>query len=206
MHITVFGATGTVGHLVVDRALAAGHQVTAFTRDRARVIQVHDRLRVVEGDVTVATDCLPAVQGADAVIVTLGDGRRGTVREAGTRAVIAAMSQAGVQRLVCQSTLGVGSSRANLNFFWRRVMFGALLRKAYDDHVRQEGVVTGSGLDWTIVRPSAFTDQAVDGVRHGFGTDTDGLRLKISRADVAGFLLTQAEEPAYLRQAVSLSA
>lgn len=206
MHLTVFGATSTTGRHVLQQALDAGFHVTAFTRDATRVATRHQRLRVLEGDVTDPAACLPAVTGADAVIVTLGNGRKGVVREGGTRAVIEAMRQTGVRRLVCQSTLGVGSSRANLSFWWRHVMFGALLRPAYADHVGQEEVVRASDLDWTIVRPAAFTDDVVPGVRHGFDGDVRGLRLKVARSDVAAFLLAQARDDAYLRDAVALSA
>lgn len=205
MNITVFGATGTIGRHLVEQALAAGHYVTAFTRDAARVSLEHDRLRLLEGDATDPAACLPAVKDADAVIVVLGAGRKGEVREAGTRAVVTAMRQAGGGRLVCQSTLGVGSSRANLNMLWKYVMFGTLLRAAYADHVRQERVVEASGLDWTIVRPSAFADHSPGPIRHGFGGSETGLRLKIGRADVAAFLLAQVEDGTYLRRAVSVS-
>lgn len=206
MHLTVFGATSTTGRLVVDRALAAGHTVTAHTRDAARVTRQHDRLRVVEGDVTDPVACRAALTGADAVIITLGNGRHGAIREAGTRAVVEAMHGAGVRRLICQSTLGVGTSRANLNLLWRHVMFGVLLRQAYADHVAQEEVVTASGLDWTIVRPSAFTDREVPGVRHGFGGDAGRLSLKVSRGQVADFLVDQLGADGLLHRHVALSA
>lgn len=207
MNITIFGATGTIGRCLVEQALAQQHDVTAFTRDAARVTVVHDRLHAVEGDVTDADACLPAVKDADAVIVVLGAGRKGGVREAGTRAVVEAMKRAGGgRRLVVQSTLGVGSSRPNLDLFWKYVMFGALLRPAYADHVRQEKVVEESGLDWTIVRPSAFVDQSPGAVRHGFDGSEAGLRLKIARADVASFLLAQVEDETYRRRPVSVSA
>ena len=211
MNITVFGATGNIGRLVVEQALDAGHHVTAFTRDAARVTAGHHRLRVVEGDVAAPAASGPAVldavQDADAVIVALGAGRKGEVREVGTRAVVDAMKQTGgTRRLVCQSTLGVGSSRPNLNLLWKYVMFGALLRPAYDDHVRQERVVQESGLDWTIVRPSAFAEQSPGPVRQGFGGTESGLRLKVARADVAAFLLAQVEDDTYLRRPVSVSA
>jgi uncharacterized protein YbjT (DUF2867 family) len=205
MNITIFGATGNIGHHVVVQALGDGHDVTAFTRDAARVTVEHGRLQTVEGEVTDPAACLPAVKNADAVIVVLGAGRKGEIREAGTRAVVEAMEQTGGGRLVCQSTLGVGSSRPNLSLLWKYVMFGALLRPAYADHVRQERVVEESDLDWTIVRPSAFADQSPGPVRHGFGGSESGLRLKIARADVAAFLLAQIEDETYLRCAVSVS-
>lgn len=202
----VFGATGSIGDRVVKQALGEGHDVTAFTRDAARVTLEHDRLQTVEGHVTDPGACLPVVKDADAVIVTLGAGRKGEVREAGTRAVVEAMQQSGGGRLVCQSTLGVGSSRPNLSLLWKYVLFGDLLRAVYADHVRQERVVEESDLDWTIVRPSAFADQSPGPVRHGFDGAETGLRLKIARADVAAFLLTQIGDQTYLHQAVSVSA
>lgn len=205
MHITVFGATGSIGRLLVTHALEAGHDVTAFTRDASRVTVSHDRLEVVEGDVTDPAGCLPAVKGADAVVVALGAGRKGEVRTAGTRAVVEAMTQSGGGRLVCQSTLGVGSSRANLDLLWKYVMFGLLLRPAYADHVRQERVVEESDLAWTIVRPSAFVDDSPGPVRHGFDGSESGLLLKIGRADLAAFLLAQVEDETYLRRSVSVS-
>lgn len=205
MKITVFGATGTIGRLVVDQGLAAGHEVTAHTRDATRVPTRHERLRVVEGDVTDPAACLPAVEGADAVVVAIGAGRKGVVREAGTRAVVEAMRGAGVRRLVCQSTIGVGSSRPNLDLWWKYVMFGALLRPAYADHVRQERVVEESGLDWTVVRPSAFVDESPGPVRQGFDGSEREVLLKVGRADVAGFLLAQLHDGAYLGRAVALS-
>jgi len=206
MKLTIFGATGNVGRHLVPLALAQGHQVTAFTRDPARISVVHERLRVLQGDVTDPASCLPAVEGADAVVVVLGAGRQGRIRESGTSAVVAAMQEAGVDRLICQSTIGVGSSRGNLNFYWKHLMFGLLLRPAFADHVRQEHVVRDSALDWTIVRPSAFAETSPGTVRHGFGPSEPGLHLKISLSDLAEFLLALVDDPRYSRDAVTVSA
>ena len=113
---------------------------------------------------------------------------------------------AGVRRLVCQTTLGAGDSRANLNFFWKRIIFGLLLRNVYADHEAQEAVIKRSDLDWIIVRPGAFTDGPATGAyKHGFPPTEKNIKLKISRADVAGFMLQQLTDDAYLRQTPSLS-
>src|SRR5919106_41313 len=104
LHLTVFGATGSVGRHVIDQALAKGHRVTAFTR-HPESIEEANGLEVSGGDVLDPAAVRKAIQGRDAVIVALGDGRRGGVREAGTRAVVEAMTDLGVRRLVCQSTL-----------------------------------------------------------------------------------------------------
>ena len=114
LHLTVFGATGSVDRHVIDQALAQGHRVTAFTR-RPESIEPAAGLDVSVGDVLDPAAVRAAIEGRDAVIVALGDGRLGGVREAGTRTVVEAMTDLGVRRLVCQSTLGAGDSRGNLD-------------------------------------------------------------------------------------------
>ncbi len=205
MNIAVFGATGTVGRLVVEQALAADHHVTAVTRNRTKINTAHARLTVVEADPLDPDQLTPALTGSDAVIIAIGGGAKGGVRGPSTVAIIEAMRRAGVRRLVCQSTLGVGDSRTHLDFWWKYVMFGLLLRRAYRDHQVQEDAVRRSGLDWTIVRPSAFTDGPRTGAyQHGFGESAE-LTLKISRADVAEFLVTQVTDESTQLQTVGIS-
>ena len=164
------------------------------------------KVAVFRGDVLDAASVEVAVGGQEAVMCSLGAGRRGRVRSEGTRNIVRAMEGAGVRRLVCQTTLGAGDSSGNLDFFWKHVMFGLLLREAFADHEQQEAHVRGSDLDWTIVRPAAFTDGERTGeYRHGFPPSKKGLKLKISRADVAGFMLDQLADDAYLRRAPGLS-
>ncbi len=206
MNLIIFGATGTVGRLLVEQALSQGHRVTAFARRPSALKLDHRDLTRRAGDVLDRGAVADAVQGHDAVLIALGAGRKGGVRAAGTEHIIGAMARHGVRRLVCQSTLGAGDSRAQLNFFWKRIMFGLLLRPAYADHEAQEALVRQSGLDWIIVRPAAFTDGPATGAcKHGFPPTEKALKLKVSRADVAGFMLRQLTDDAYLRQSPGLS-
>lgn len=207
MKLIIFGATGTVGKVLVEQALGAGHQVTAFTRSGRFDGQHNDNLKVVTGDVLDAAAVSAAIAGHEAVLCALGAGRKGGVRAPGTANIIAGMKANGVRRLVCQSTLGAGDSEGNLTFFWKHIMFGLLLRPAYNDHQLQEQYLRASGLDWTIVRPAAFTDGPRTGTyQHGFsGASSRGLELKISRADIADFMIAQLRSEDYLRQAPGLS-
>ncbi|WP_299503213.1 NAD(P)-binding oxidoreductase [uncultured Roseobacter sp.] len=208
MKVIVFGATGTVGRLTVQNLLAEGHSVTAFARTPDRLKLKAPQLRLVAGDATHPKDVCDAIAGHDAVVVTLGAGmsRRSLIRSQGTMNVIRGMQEHGVSRLICQSTLGAHESWSNLNFFWKRIMFGALLKPVFKDHELQEKLVQASGLDWTLVRPGAFTDGPATGAyKEGFGAQERDLTLKITRADVAGFLTRQLGDLAYLHRAVSLS-
>ncbi|MQX36637.1 NAD(P)-dependent oxidoreductase [Roseospira navarrensis] len=206
--VLVVGATGRVGRQTVARLLDAGHRVTAFARQPETLDQQHPRLSRIAGDARDPAAVGAAMPGHDAVVVTLGAGasRTSDVRSRGTAAVIAAMTAHGVPRLVCQSTLGAHESRGNLNFLWKRILFGLLLRPVLLEHQRQEDLVRASGLDWTIVRPSAFTDgPAIGGFRENFAPDERRLTLKIAVADIAAFLVRQVSDPRYRHRAVGIS-
>ncbi|NET31503.1 MAG: SDR family oxidoreductase [Cyanothece sp. SIO1E1] len=208
MKLLIFGATGGVGRQVVEQALNQGYTVTAFTRNPAKLDIQHPNLKFFQGDVIALTSVNQAVRGQDAVVCALGAGQKltGTVRSGGTRHIIQAMEQSGIRRFICQTTLGTGDSWGNLNFYWKYIMFGLILRHVFADHERQENDVKQSSLDWTIVRPGAFIEGGRTGqYRHGFpGTDKTA-KLKISRADVADFILKQLADHSYLRQTPGLS-
>jgi putative NADH-flavin reductase len=208
MKLLIFGSTGSIGRQVVEQALEQGHTVTAFARDPAKLSIKHAHLKVAQGDVMDLASVEKAVQGQDAVVCVLGSGgkRKGTIRSEGTRQIIRAMETAGIRRFICQTTLGAGDSWGNLNFFWKYIMFGTLLRDVFADHEKQESYVKQSHLDWTIVRPGAFVDGNRTGkYRHGFpGTDKTS-KLKISRADVADFILKQLTDDSYLHKTPSVS-
>ncbi len=208
MKVLIFGSTGSIGREVVQQALEQGYIVTAFTRDPAKLDIKHVNLKVAQGDVMNLGAVEKAVQGQDAVLCVLGSGgkRKGTIRSEGTQQIIRAMEKLGVRRFICQTTLGVGDSQGNLDFFWKYIMFGFLLREVLADHVIQENYVKQSRLDWTIVRPGAFTEENRTGhYRHGFpGTDKT-IKLKISHADVADFMLKQLTDDSYLHKTPGLS-
>lgn len=206
MKLIIFGSTGSIGRQLVRQGLEQGHLVTAYARDPSKLDIRHDNLKLVQGDAMDLSSVEKAVQGQDAVLCSLGAGAKGTVRSRGTKNIIRAMEKVGIRRFVCQSSLGVGDSWGNLNFFWKYVMFRGFLRQAYADHVSQEDHVRQSGLDWTIVRPAAFTDGNRTGeYRHGFPGNDKTTKLKVSRDDVADFMLKQLTHEEYLRKTPGLS-
>lgn len=206
MRVIIFGATGSLGKHITAQALKAGHHVTGFARRAESLAINHEHLKKVNGDIMDAMQVQQALSGHDAVIVAVGAGARGEVRATGTTNVIEGMRQEGVRRLIALSTLGAGGSRDKLNFFWRYIMFGFLLSRAMADHEQQELAVRNSGLDWTIVRPAAFTDDSLPSpFHHGSLDDVVNLALKVSRKDVARFMVNQVTDTNYLFAAPCLS-
>ena len=170
MKLLVFGATGATGHRLVELALARGHEVMAFVRNPGTLAVGHTNLEVFRGDVTDFASVAKAVRGREAVLCAIGAGaRRSTLRTEGTRNIVCAMEEAGVRRLISQSSLGVGDSRDILPFHYKYAIVPILLRHAFADHEGQEALIRRSRLDWTIVRPGNLTDGDRTGeYRHGF--------------------------------------
>ena len=208
MKLLIFGATGGTGRELLKQALDQGHHVVAFARSPAKIDDLQNaNLQVVRGDVLDATVVEGAVAGQEVVFSTIGTGaKRTTLREDGTRNIVKRMEKTGVRRLICQSSLGVGDSCANLPFFTKHIIVSIFLRHAFADHERQEAIVKQSSLDWTIVRPSQLKDGPRTGVyRHGFPITDRQIKGKISRADVADFMLKQLTDDTYLHQTPGVS-
>ena len=208
MKLLIFGASGGTGRELATQALDQGHEVTAFVRDPAKIQDIqHSNLLVKRGDVLDPQSVESAVSGQDAVLFAVGAGpKRTTIREQGTRNVVAAMQAAGIKRLVCLSSFGVGDSRADLPFFTKYVVVGLFLRHAFTDHERQEAFVKDCALDWTLVRPPHLKEGVHTGnYQHGLTLTYGQIEGWISRADLADFMLKQVDDDSYIRQAPRVS-
>ncbi len=215
MRLAIFGPTGGTGRRLVERAIAEGHDVTAFARNPSKVTARHERLHIVVGDAFDPTPVREAVAGNEAVICVLGSrtpsnplhprrpGDPHGVGSAGAENIIAAMKEHGLRRFVCQTAWGVGESRQNPGFagaFFMNVLVPPLLRDEYADKEAQEKIVEESDLDWIIVRPMIMTNGPWT---NDYRADVDlkpGRRPYISRADVADFLLKQLTDDTFVHK------
>jgi putative NADH-flavin reductase len=208
LELIIFGSTGGTGRELVKQALDQGHRVTAYARSASKIEDLqHPNLEIMVGDVLDLFSVEKAIEGKDAVFITIGAAAsRSNIREAGTRNIVNAMQKSGVKRLVCQSSLGVGDSRANLSFFTKQIIVDIFLRHAFADHERQEEVVRKCSLDWVIVRPPHLKDGPRTG-NYNFGFAITDRQIKgwISRADVADFMLKQISDDSYLHKTPGVS-
>lgn len=208
MKILVLGATGPTGQQVVTQALGQGHSVTAFVRNPARLSITDDRLRVVVGDATRDTsNVAEAVRGQDAVVSALGRGKSLTsdhLIERSIEVIVPAMERAEVRRLILVSAFGVGESRRDVPL-GPRIMHRLFLRDLFADKNAAEDRVRRSGVEWTIVHPVLLTDGPLTGrYRAGERLELHGMP-KISRADVAHFIVAEMENRAFVGKVAVVS-
>jgi len=203
MNILVAGAGRGIGRQLVEQALAAGHAVTALARDPSKLAAAHERLRIVQGSVLDPASVAAAMAGQNAVCCTIGvktPWEQPSVFSEGTRRLLEAMKRSGVRRLVCITGIGAGDSRGHGGFLFDRVFFPLLLKAVYADKDRQEALIRASDTDWTIVRPGFLTNGPLTGNYRAL-TDLTGVTAgRVSRADVAHFVLDELATNRHLRQ------
>jgi putative NADH-flavin reductase len=132
--------------------------------------------------------------------------RKTTTLSTGTENIIRAMEKLGVRRFICESSLGIGDSKGQLGFAYNYILIPLFLRNIFADKEVQETVIRKSSLDWVIVRPGALTNGPQTGRYHSWlGAPDASIRRKISRSDVADFILRQLRESADLGKNPALS-
>lgn len=199
MKLAVFGATGGTGRHVIRQALCAGHEIRALVRSPGEISSCSD-ITVIEGDVLDPQSVATAVDGTDAVLCLLGKtpNNPADIVSRGTEHIITAMETREINRLVVLTSMGLGASVRTLPWYVR-IATATVLHELMADKARQEELVMGSTLEWTIVRPGGLTDRPPTG-EYVHGTDSEMTAAPISRADVAAFLLQILEEDMYVRE------
>lgn len=201
MKLLVIGATRGIGRNLIEQAIDRKYAVTALVRNPGRLNIRHERLTVVAGDILDPEAVSRAVKDRDAVCITIGIGptrRPVTVFSQGTKNVIAAMTDSSAGILICVTGIGAGDSQGHGGFFYDKIFNPLFLKTIYEDKNRQEELVRDSSLQWVIVRPGFLTNGPMTGTYRAL-TRLEGVTAgKISRADVAHFILNEFDQKKHL--------
>jgi len=197
MNIVVFGATGGTGRHVVGQALAAGHRVRAVVRREGVLDPGAGLTEIVVPDLADGEAVTRAIAGQNAVVSALGTNAKGPVSVCtnGIASILAGMARTGVRRLVAVSAHGAAETHDRSPY--SLILWATVADKMRDKEAMEE-LIQAADVDWTIVRPPALHDSPATG-RYRTGPHLRiGLRSRISRADLAGFVLNEAAEGNYV--------
>jgi len=209
-HILVLGATGRLGTQVVNQALDASYHVTALVRSDSKLPFSRYQLRnpnlvIRKGSVLSRSDLDQVVEGQDAVINCIGprpfNNNDIDICSRSQQFIMDSMLHHKVRRLIVVSLQGVGDScrSGSMQKFFGRLFTGKLL----DDKEMQEKLVMkySDQIDWTIIRPGRLYNGSIT---HRWKVNDD-LTTKISRANVACFILKELRTSAWVKQALTLN-
>jgi putative NADH-flavin reductase len=216
MKIAIFGASGATGTLLTQRCLAAGYNVSALLRTPER-FPLRDQVHVIQGSPFDIASVRQTIDGADAVLSALGAKslKKEDVLERAVPEIITAMQQSlsqakPVRRIVVLGSGGALSSSLDKQPAWRRwivqnIVYNTFLKWPVASQISQWNNLSRSKLDWTMVMPPMLTNAPARGSYRidGDALPRDGSR--ISRADVADFMMQQIDNPQWIRKGVYLS-
>ncbi|BDZ49189.1 NADH-flavin reductase [Frondihabitans sucicola] len=202
MRVLVLGATGGTGRHVLEQAISAGHEVTALVRDPTKLGTI-EGIRSLTGDATNTVDVRAALDGQQAVLNALGSrSLTHPVEAASTAILVPEAEKVGIERLIVCSAFGVGETRDGANAS-QRAFFSTMLGRVYSAKEVADAAVRASNLDWTLVYPTRLTNTPPTG--RILAVESFAGVGRVSRADVARFMVEQLDSAAWSRQTVIVS-
>jgi putative NADH-flavin reductase len=221
MKIALFGASGATGKLLTQRCLAAGYEVTSLFRSAPLVhvpgVQQNPKLRIIRGSAFDLAAVRQTIEGVDVVLSALGAKslKKEDVLERAVPQIIAAMQQTSTQpkpvrRIIVLGSAGALPTSLDKQPAWRRwivrnIVYNTFLKWPVASQISQWNNLSHSGLDWTMVMPPMLTNTPAHG---HYRIDGDALPpngSRISREDVADFMMQQIDSPQWIRKGVYIT-
>jgi putative NADH-flavin reductase len=206
MNITIIGASAGLGLETVKRELNRNHSITTLSRSK---IDFKKSFKMIIGDATNKADLLNSIQHADALIITLGTGKnmKPTTLFSDFAKLIVQIHNENKINIPVIFVTGFGAGESKNYVSWLVKMFlNFLLKNVYNDKTKMEEIITNSDMNWTVVRPGRLLDQELTEKYRIENKLYKGINIgAINRADVADFLIKQAEKQTELKKYIAIS-
>ncbi len=208
-NIAVLGASGGIGKQVVKIALTDGHRVTAILRTPSKLTITHPNLKIVKGDVMKPETLEEHLEGKDAVISAIGKNsfKETYLYSAGNKNLLSVMEKTNTKRVFFISAAGL-EINPSFNLFTKlaaKFVLQKLLKNMFADLVRMEKIVKESEENWTIIRPPQLTNKPFTG-HYRFSINSFLSKgLKISRADLADFIIKNINNESIYKKTVEVA-
>ncbi len=208
MNITIIGASAGIGLEAVKRGLSRKHSITTLSRSKIE-IEENKSLKMILGNAISRTDILNSIENADAIIVTLGTGKNmktTTLFSDFAKLIVEIQSENKLEvPFIFVTGFGAGESRNYVSWFVK-MFLKYFLKDIYADKTKMEEIITNSDLNWTVVRPGRLLDKELTEKYRIENKLFKGINIGgINRADVADFLIKQAEKQTELRKYIAIS-
>ncbi|MCW2283705.1 putative NADH-flavin reductase [Rhodoblastus acidophilus] len=211
MKISLFGATGPTGKYLIEEALRQGYSLSVYTRDAGKLAAYADKIDIVVGDLETQDAIKKCVTGSAAVISALGPNSlavKGTLPVMhGLGNIMTAMKDANVNRLIQVSTAAYRDPKDRFDFKSQAMLavLKLIARKGVEDVQATAKLISDSDLNWTLVRIPNLKDGPSDGDIDVGWYGQRKLGTKLSRGNLAKFLVDQIASREFTRAAPGIA-
>jgi putative NADH-flavin reductase len=217
MNIAIFGASGATGTLLTQRCLAARYSVAALLRTPEK-FPMRDHVHVIQGSAFDLSSVRHTIEGADVVLSALGAHsplRNENVLPRAVPLIVEAMQQTAsqpkpVRRIIVLGSAGALPDSLDKQPAWRRwivqnIVYNTFLKWPVFEQISQYATLSHSGLNWTMVMPTMLINASARGAYRIDGDALPRNGSRISRADVADFMMQQIDNPQWIRKGVYIA-
>ena len=211
MNVTIFGATGATGRLLTERCLKAGYKVKILAR-KPQEFPFAAQVETVQGDSKDIVAVREALRGADLVLSALGARslKKEDILEDSIPLIVQAMDEQGIRRIIALGSAGalptsLDKQPAYCRWIVQNIVYNTFLKYPVASQISQYKTLSGSDLDWTMVMPPMLMNVPARGNLRIDGEALPRNASRISRADVADFMMAQIDNPQWLRKGVYIS-
>jgi putative NADH-flavin reductase len=205
--IAVLGGSGPTGRHFIEKALAEGHEVQLLVRKPEKVDIEHGKLTLIKGSIMDTAAVERVVQGSNAVVTMIGraKGSPENFMTQGISNILEAMKKYNVNRIISLTGSGVPAEDDEPKLtdkaiaFASKKLLGKEVRFTLKDARQHAEILKASDAKWTIIRAPMLINSPGKGtlkVDHIGGN----VGYKISRADLADFILNELEEENYVEE------
>ena len=208
--IALFGASGQTGQQFLDAALAKGYTVKALVRNPENITQKSTKLTVIKGDVLNSDDVMQTLKDTDIVVSLFGHVKNSPewLQTDGTNNIISSMKVCKVDKIISLSGGGLPFPSKDEPKFADKIIktiMKIVVPKILNDAVKHHEALAASGLKWIIVRGPRLNNAPKSG-SYRVGWVGVNASTKISRGDLADFIITQVEDDQFIGQMPFVSA
>jgi len=205
MKVAIVAASGQTGTELIEQALAAGHEIIGLARTPENIKSDDPRVTKRHGDAFDEQSIIDSLEGADAVITSVGKrdlfDKRYKLSTIAHAAVLKGMHKHNIKRLLVISS--TGAPRMKRDGIQRNIYL-FLRRKYYSDMHDMEQQVMGSGLDVTVLRAPYLVEGPADGDYYVEEQENYPVGIKITRANLAHFLINELDSSQWNKRVIAV--
>tara|TARA_B000000532_G_scaffold243069_1_gene238368 strand:- start:600 stop:1253 length:654 start_codon:yes stop_codon:yes gene_type:complete len=215
MEVLLIGANKGLGYQVLKELLSKKITVNCLIRRKGLINFESKYLKIFYGDATNLSDLKRSIGNSECIISTINVQRKNifpwsrltnsktTISDFAKNSIIA--SEDKINRIITISAWGVGESMEKIPKLFKFLIKFSNLKYPYIDHDIHEKVIENSNLNWTIIRPTALTNETKYHDIEEFKGKRKINKITIGRKSLAKYVVKIIDDKYFYRKKITVS-
>ncbi len=215
MEVLLIGANKGLGYQVLKELLSKKITVNCLIRRKGLINFESKYLNIFYGDATNLSDLKKSIGNSECIISTINVQRKNifpwsrltnsktTISDFAKNSIIVSGDK--INRIITISAWGVGESMEKIPKLFKFLIKFSNLKYPYIDHDIHEKVIENSNLNWTIIRPTALTNETKYHDIEEFKGKRKINKITIGRKSLAKYVVKIIDDKYFYRKKITVS-